>query len=483
MNIVISKNRFHKVMFVVFLFGLAPLIFADASGIEALQKTSKALSSVAKKTVPAVVFIKVEKTLEVANIMTPGSPFQYNDPFDFFGDEFFDRFFRHRMPSQPRKHKQVGQGSGFIIDDKGYILTNNHVVGDADEITVKLNDGREFKAKLIGTDEKSDVAVIKIEAKELTAISLGDSDNLEIGELVMAVGNPFGLTESLTLGIVSAKGRSTVGIADYEDFIQTDAAINPGNSGGPLINLKGEVVCINTAIFSQSGGNMGIGFAIPINMAKSIKEQLIKEGKVTRGQLGVMIGEVTKDLEDYFKLDSSKGVVVNDVFEDSPAEKAGIERGDIILEMDGQEIKGVGHLRNTVATVSPGTKVKLLIYRDGKERTITVKIGELKSGTSYADTSELSQKLGLYLQNMTEDMSRFYKDASDKGVLVSRVDSGSSAEWAGIRPGNIILSVNQKKVRSVEEFNKALEESIKTQKVLLLIKTERFTRFVVLPFE
>jgi len=327
------------------------------------------------------------------------------------------------------------------------------------------------------------VAVIKIDENNLPAMILGDSDKLEIGELVMAVGNPFGLTESLTLGIVSAKGRSTVGIADYEDFIQTDAAINPGNSGGPLINLKGEVVGINTAIFSKSGGNMGIGFAIPINMANTIKEQLIKAGKVTRGQLGVMIGEVTKDLGDYFKVDSSKGVVVNDVLKDSPAEKAGVERGDVILEIDGQDVKGVGHLRNTVAMVSPGTKVKLLIYRNGKEKTVTVKIGELPHTITQADVSELSEKLGLYLQDMTEDMGRFYGDSLEEGVLVSRVDSGSSAERAGIRPGNIVLSVNQKKVRSVKEFNKALEESIETQKVLLLIKTERFTRFVVLPFE
>jgi len=483
MNITISKNRFHKLLFVVFLFGLAPLIFADTNGIESLQQTSKALSSVAKNAVPSVVFIKVEKILEVGHTMIPRGPFQYNDPFGFFGDEFFERFFRHRVPTQPRKHRQIGQGSGFIIDEKGYILTNNHVVGNADEISVKLHDGQEFKAKLIGSDEKSDVAVIKIDENNLPAMILGDSDKLEIGELVMAVGNPFGLTESLTLGIVSAKGRSTVGIADYEDFIQTDAAINPGNSGGPLINLKGEVVGINTAIFSKSGGNMGIGFAIPINMAKTIKEQLIKEGKVTRGQLGVMIGEVTKDLGDYFKVDSSKGVVVNDVLKDSPAEKAGVERGDIILKIDGQDVKGVGHLRNTVAMVSPGTKVKLLIYRNGKEKTIAVKIGELPHTIAQADVSELSEKLGLYLQDMTEDMGRLYGDSSEEGVLVSRVDSGSFAERAGIRPGNIILSVNQKKVRSVKEFNKALEESIETQKVLLLIKTERFTRFVVLPFE
>lgn len=273
MNVKIRKNKMSLLLFAVFVFSLVPSISADE--IENLRQTSKALSSVVKNAVPAVVFIKVEKTIEVGSVMRPGRPFEYNDPFGYFGDEFFERFFRHRLPSQPRERKQIGQGSGFIIDGEGYILTNNHVVGNADVINVKLSDGREIKAELIGSDEKSDVAVIKVDGGNLPAIPLEDSDNLEIRELVIAIGNPFGLTESLTLGIVSAKGRSTVGITEYEDFIQTDAAINPGNSGGPLINLEGKVVGINTAIFSQSGGNMGIGFAIPINMAKNIKEQLL----------------------------------------------------------------------------------------------------------------------------------------------------------------------------------------------------------------
>jgi len=481
MDLKMRKNKIYYLLFAVFAFSLVPSIHADE--IENLRQTSKALSSVAKNAVPAVVFIKVEKTIEVGSAMRPGMPFEYNDPFGFFGDEFFERFFRHRLPSQPRERKQIGQGSGFIIDKEGYILTNNHVVGNADVINVKLSDGRELKAKLIGSDEKSDVAVIKVDEDDLPTIPLGDSDNLEIGELVIAIGNPFGLTESLTLGIVSAKGRSTVGITEYEDFIQTDAAINPGNSGGPLINLEGKVVGINTAIFSQSGGNMGIGFAIPINMAKNIKEQLVKQGKVTRGQLGVMIGELTKDLAEYFDIDSSKGVVVNDVLKDSPAEKAGIERGDVILEINGQKVEDVGHLRNTVAMASPGSKVKLLIYRNGREKTITVKIGELSDTTAQADTSELSEKLGMTLQEMTEDLSRFYGDTPERGVVVTRVVPGSNAQMAGIRPGNIILSVNQKTVRTLQDVNEALRESIKTKKVLLLIKAEGFTRFEVIPFE
>jgi len=481
MNIKIRKNRMYVLLLAVFVFGLLPSI--NANEIDDLRRTSKALSAVAKSSVPAVVFIKVEKTIEVGSVMTPGRPFEYNDPFGFFGDEFFDRFFRHRLPSQPRERKQIGQGSGFIIDQQGYILTNNHVVGNADVINVKLSDGRELKAKLIGSDEKSDVAVIKIDEDDLPTIPLGDSDDLEIGELVIAIGNPFGLTESLTLGIVSAKGRSTVGITEYEDFIQTDAAINPGNSGGPLINLQGEVVGINTAIFSQSGGNMGIGFAIPINMVRNIKEQLVKKGKVTRGQLGVIIGDLEKDFAEYFNIDSSKGVVVNDVLKDSPAEKAGIERGDIILEINGRKVEDVGQLRNTVAMASPGTKVKLLVYRNGRKKTVTVKIGELSDSIAQAETSDLSEKLGMSLQEMNEDIRRFYGDSEEKGVIVSRIVPGSHAEMAGIRPGNIILSVNQKEVRSIQDVNSALRESVKTKKVLLLIKAERFTRFVVIPFE
>jgi len=357
------------------------------------------------------------------------------------------------------------------------------VVGDADVITVKLNDGREFTARKIGSDEKSDVAVIKIDGENLPTLPLGDSDALEVGEWVIAIGNPFGLAETLTFGIVSAKGRSTVGINDYEDFIQTDAAINPGNSGGPLINLEGQAIGINTAIFSSSGGSVGIGFAIPINMAKDIKDQLVKDGKVTRGQLGVMIGELTKDLADYFGVDSTKGVLVSDVLKDSPAEKAGLEAGDIILKIDGYDVAGIGQLRNTVAMVAPGTKVQLLIYRKGKEKTVTVSIGELSDTVANKEVTELPKKLGLTVQDFTEDMRQYYGPGSDEGVVVSGVDSDSRAFMAGIRPGTIILSVNQKKVSSVEEFNQALRESVETKKVLLLVKEQRYTRFVVLPLE
>jgi serine protease Do len=341
MNTKVIRRGICLLLVAVFFLAAVPATFAHDDELAPLQQASKAFSSVAKKAAPAVVFIKVEKTVETGGAV----PFGNSDPFGFF----YDR--------QPREYRQMGQGSGFIISEDGYILTNNHVVGDADTITVKLSDGRQFKAERIGGDEKSDVAVIKIEGENLPILPLGNSDELEVGEWVIAIGNPFGLAETLTFGIVSAKGRNTVGINDYEDFIQTDAAINPGNSGGPLINLEGQAVGINSAIFSSTGGSVGIGFAIPINMARSIKDQLLRDGKVTRGQLGVMIGEITQELADYFDIEASKGVVVSDVLKNSPAEKAGLQAGDIILKINGRDVENAGQLRNTIAMVAPGTQV------------------------------------------------------------------------------------------------------------------------------
>ena len=483
MNGKMKRSGIYFLVFTVLFFALTPALPADAGELATLRETSKAFSAVAKNAVPAVVFINVEKTIETGSIGGPGAPNQYNDPFGFFGNEFFERFFRDRVPQKPREYRQSGQGSGFIISDDGYILTNNHVVGEADIITVKTHDGREFDAKLVGTDEKSDVAVIKIEGENLPTMPLGNSDSLEIGEWVIAIGNPFGLTETLTFGIVSAKGRSTVGIADYEDFIQTDAAINPGNSGGPLINLDGEAIGINTAIFSQSGGSVGIGFAIPINMAKNIKDQLVNKGKVTRGQLGVLISDLTNDVAEYFGLDSTKGVVVNEVLEGSPAQKAGLEAGDIVLKIDGRVIEDMGQLRNTVASVKPGTTIELVVNRKGREKIIPVRIGELTDVPAQAGRREPSRNLGFTVQNLTEEMSRLYGLSRTQGVIVTGVDPDSEAYRKGIRPGTIILSVNQKEVRSVEEFNKLLRESIQSRKVLLLINERGYSRFVALSFE
>ena len=470
MNAKVIRRGICLLIVAVFFLAAVPATFAHDDDLTSLRQTSKAFSSVAKKAVPAVVFIKVEKTVDAGQAV----PFGNGDPFGFFND---------RQPRQPREYRQMGQGSGFIISEDGYIMTNNHVVGDADVITVKLNDGREFKAERIGGDEKADVAVVKIDGENLPTLPLGNSDSLQVGEWVIAIGNPFGLAETLTFGIVSAKGRNTVGINDYEDFIQTDAAINPGNSGGPLINLDGQAIGINSAIFSSSGGSVGIGFAIPIDMARNIKDQLVRNGKVTRGQLGVMIGGLTKNLADYFGVDASKGALVSDVLKGSPAEKAGLETGDIILKIDGRDVEGVGQLRNTIAMVAPGTKVDLLIYHNGKEKTVTVSVTELSDTIVQAGVSELPLKLGLTVENLTGDSRRYYGLQPDEGVLVTNVDSDSRAFEAGIRPGTIIISVNQKKVGSTKEYGEALQASVETKKVLLLVKEQRYTRFVVLPLE
>jgi len=457
------------------------------NGLAKLRQMSKAFSAVANKTIPAVVFVNVQKTVEISSAHGQRAPFGYNDSFGFFDfdEEFLERFFGYRRPRQrsPRKYQELGQGSGFIISKDGYILTNNHVVGEADKITVTLHDGRKLDAEVVGTDPKSDVAVIRVESKGLPVIELGDSDKLEIGEWVIAVGNPFGLEATVTVGVVSAKGRGGVGIADYEDFIQTDAAINPGNSGGPLLNLEGKAVGLNTAIFSRSGGYMGIGFAIPINMAKDIKEQLVETGKVTRGYLGIYMDEVKPDLAEYFELKPNQGVSVSQVISDSPADEAGLKAGDIILEMDGKKIESPQQFKNAIAMVEPGTKVSLLVYRDGEELKKKVKIRSLSDSAFASDVSEIGEKLGLQVQELTEELARQFGYEPAEGVIVSEVVSDGIAARAGIRPGMLIASVNRRNVSSVAEFNAALEDTAKTRKALLLIKYEHFAQYIVLTLE
>ncbi len=456
------------------------------NGLETLRETSKAFTAVANKATPAVVFVNVQKTVEISSPHGGRSPLGYNDSrgLSDFDEDFLERFFGYRQPQQrsPRKYEQLGQGSGFIISTDGYILTNNHVVGEVDSITVTLQDGRKLDAKVIGTDPKSDVAVIKVEADNLPVIELGDSDALDIGEWVIAIGNPFGLAATVTVGVVSAKGRGGIGIADYEDFIQTDAAINLGNSGGPLLNLEGKAVGLNTAIFSlsQSGGYMGIGFAIPINMAKHIKQQLVETGKVTRGFLGIRMDEVQPELAEYFDLKPNQGISVLRVFSDSPADKAGLKAGDIILEMDGKKIEGMQQFKNTIAMVEPGTNVTLLVYRDGKELKKKVDIGSLSDSSFTGDVSETALQLGLQVQELTGDLARQFGYEPAEGVIVSEVTDGGIAARNGIRPGMLIVNVNRRNVRSVAEFNSALEETAKTRKALMLIKYENFAQYVVL---
>jgi serine protease Do len=461
-------SRFAAICVAIALAVSSGLTYAEEQAIESLRETGKAFSSVAKKVSPAVVFIRMERRRQ--------SPFPGGSPFD---DEFFRRFFG--MPEMPQERMEVGQGSGFIFTKDGYILTNNHVVGDADRLTVRLLDGREFDGKVVGTDPPSDVAVIRIETKdELPVLALGDSDALEVGEWVLAIGNPFGLSHTLTVGVVSATGRSSLGVTDYENFIQTDAAINPGNSGGPLVNLDGEVVGINTAIFSQTGGSMGIGFAIPINMASAIEKQLVEEGEVTRGFLGVVIQNLTPELADSFDVDVRKGALVAEVTPDSPASKAGIQQGDIILEMDGEEVENVPDLRNRIALTAPGTKTRFRILRDGRERNVSVEIGKLDPEmlASAGGRSSIGE-LGISVSDMSEEQARSLGYEGESGVLITAVESDGPAARAGLRRGMLIRQANRRTVSSTDEFRQALRAG-DPNLVLLLVQDNQGTRYVTI---
>ncbi len=467
--------KFVLIAFLALLIAVSSIIPTKAAdSISTLKETSKAFAEVSKKVIPAVVSVQVTKTIDTTGGM--GNPF--GSPFD---DEFFERFFGRRFrQQQPEKRQQKGQGSGFIVSPDGFILTNNHVVGEADEINVVLNDGREMKAKVIGTDPKSDVAVIKVDADNLPVIELGDSDKLDIGEWVIAVGNPFGLSETVTVGVVSAKRRN-VGITEYEDFIQTDAAINPGNSGGPLLNLDGQAIGINSAIFSQSGGYMGIGFAIPINMARNIKEQLVKTGKVNRGYIGIEMDlqGVTPDKAKFFGLEKNHGVIITRVMDDSPASKGGLKDGDVIIKMNDQEVKNNQSFRTSVAQLEPGTKIELTVIRNNEQKELTITIGSLND--SELAQAETTEKVGLAVSDVDSETSEQFGYKVGEGVVVTKVSRGSIAERSGIRPGMLIVSVNRQKVKSAREFNAIMKKA--KDKVLLLIRNEDYQQYVVLNLE
>ena len=466
-----------SIPFILMLFTVTvPLFAQDKGDIEMLRKMGNAFSAIAEKASAAVVGLKSERSI----VREYRSPF--GEPFDPFNDDFFEYFFRRQLPRQrQQQYRQLAQGSGFIISADGYILTNNHVVGESDKVTVTLNDGREFEAKIIGTDPDSDVAVIKIDAKNLPYLETADSDKLKVGEWVLAIGNPFGLSHTVTAGIVSAKGRSGVGITTYEDFIQTDAAINPGNSGGPLLNLDGKVVGINSAILSRSGGNMGIGFAIPINMAKNVYEQLVESGTVTRGYLGVSIQDLTPELAKSFGLKDTKGVLISNVSAGSAAEKGGIKQGDIIIELDGMPVEKANDLMNRVAMLKPGTKAEIVVMREGKRKTLTVEVGTRpKSEEVGAARSDILEQLGISVQNLTPDLANRFGYKDEEGVIVTDVEPGSLADFGGITPGTLIVEVNRKAVRNTKDLEKALEASFKEGRVLFLLKYRQSTRYLTL---
>ncbi len=411
-------------------------------------ETSRSFAGIANAISPSVVNISTTK------VRQKGSA-------PFFDDPFFDFFNPFRDFRAPKKWKEQSLGSGVIVSGDGYIITNNHVVEQADEIRVTLLDKRAFDARIIGADPKSDVAIVKIGAKDLQAIRWGDSDKLRVGEFVLAIGNPYRLSHTVTMGIISAVGRANVGIADYEDFIQTDAAINPGNSGGPLVNIKGELIGINTAIFSRSGGYQGIGFAVPSNMARLVMDQLIRDGKVTRGWLGVSIQELTPELSRKFGLKKSKGALVGDVVGGGPAEKAGIKSGDIILEFNGKKVKNVGNLRNMASECKVGSKVSITIFRDGTESSRSVVISELPIETArmvqetQPGESTFEELTGFIVIELSEESARqLGLNKNEKGVVVLRVEPGSSADEVGIRKGDVIQEIDRKKIDGLERFNK-----------------------------
>jgi serine protease Do len=446
----------------------------------AIAQTEHTFVEVSKAVTPAVVNISTTRNVKGGE---DGPNFPFEDPFfkRFFGDQ------EPRRNAPPRERKEQSLGSGVIIDPSGLIITNNHVVAKSDEIKVVLSDKREFKGKIVGSDPKSDLAIIRIDAKDLPAVPWGDSGKLQVGEYVLAIGNPFGLHQTVTMGIISAIGRANVGIADYEDFIQTDAAINPGNSGGALVNTQGELVGINTAIFTQSGGYMGIGFAVPSNMAKSVVESLVKSGKVIRGWLGISIQEVTPSLAKEFGLKDARGALIGDVLPGSPAEKAGFKRGDVITELNGQAIENSTQLRNLVARLPVGAKAKTKIVRDKKEKEIEVTIEEqpkdmAQSGGPQERQPQTSAALnGLEVRSLTPEMvQQLGLKPGDKGVVVTAVEPGNAAEEAGLQRGDLIVEVNRKPTPDTKSYEDVVSKIKKDDVVLLLINRQGKTLFMTI---
>jgi serine protease Do len=426
--------------------------------VQHLRDMSDAFIQIAEKTSPAVVFIDVEAEVKGRNVNAPES---FQGPGDDLFQRFFGPQFRGRgQPNQPMPRQfQHGQGSGFIISPDGYVVTNGHVVANAESINVTLGDGRAFKGKVVGVDKPSDIAVVKIEDGNLPYLKLGDSDALRVGEIVVAIGNPFGLSHTVTQGIVSAKGRNAQ-ITNFDDLIQTDAAINPGNSGGPLINLDGEVVGMNTAILSRTGGNLGIGFAIPVNAIRDIKDTLISGKTVERGFLGVGLQNVTPDMAKYFKAEPNKGAIIAEISKDSPAAKSGLKQDDIVLQFDGKPVKDRDSLRNMVAMTKPESTAKLTILRDGKEETVSVAVGKRDDEQlAAAEDQAAPAQLGLSLQNLTPDLAQQFGFEDKTGIVVTGVEQGSPAERAGIEPGMLIQEVNRMPVANVAQFKKVVSEA------------------------
>lgn len=424
-------------------------------------------TEVAKTVSPAVVNIRAEKVVKGGGTVFRHfqGPFENDDQFR----DFFERFFGD-MPEQEFKERSLG--SGFFIDKKGYIVTNNHVIENADKIKVKLKNGKEYDAEIVGRDPKTDIALIRVKGlRDFQIARLGDSDALEIGEWVVAIGSPFGLEHTVTAGIVSAMGR-VIGSGPYDDFIQTDASINPGNSGGPLVNMKGEVVGINTAIVSRSGGNVGIGFAIPANLARDIIEQLKASGSVTRGWLGVSIQDLTPELADYYGVKDGKGALVGEVFEGDPADKAGIKEKDVIIEVGGQRVESSRDLSRTIAGVPVGKEVGIKVLRDGKERTFRIKIVKRtddKEAVAVKGSGERTD-LGMTVALLTPQLARQFNISETEGVVVVGVEEGSPADKAEVNKGDVIVEIDHKQIKTLEDYNRQIQKVKKGDTASLLVR-------------
>ena len=454
----------------------------DLAVVAPADQLSKAFAAVAAHVMPAVVSVYSEKTV---TLTTPEFPFP-------FGDDFLRQFFGRGGPhsAHPRQQQghELGTGSGMILDNRGHILTNYHVVRDVDDIKVQLSDQRKFEATVVGTDPQTDVAIIKIKGKvpsNLATVTLGNSDAMHVGDLVEAVGAPFGLLQTVTQGIISATGRSDVGIADYEDFLQTDAAINPGNSGGPLVNMRGEVIGMNSAIATSVGQSAGVGFSIPTSMIKAMLPRLIKGEKIIRGQLGVLIQNMTPGLAKQFHLSEPKGVLVSQVNKDTAAAKAGIKAGDVIVRFNGQDVADVRQLRNLVAGTTPGKKVPVVIIRDGKQLSITATVGTATAQTAMAAPSPAGantlSKLGLTVETLTpQEARKLGIEFAQGGALITDVDESGPAALAGLQKGDVIVEADRQHVATVEQLERVLAKSKGQGQVLLRVSRHGGSLFVVI---
>ena len=445
---------------------------------KATHEFSRPFIDAAKKSQPSVVSIKSRMKKGSSHMWQRG-----DDQEEFSPEEFWERFFggnpfeRGNRPAKPR----YAYGSGFIVSTDGYILTNNHMVEGSDVVSVTLPDGREFTAKKIGTDPSTDIAVLKIDANDLPAATLADSSAVEVGEWVLAVGNPFGLQASVTAGIISAKGRSDLDIVRVEQFFQTDAAINMGNSGGPLVNLHGDVIGMNTAIASNTGGHMGIGFSIPSNLLKEVMKELIETGHLTRGFLGVLLQRVDADIAAAVGLEKVQGALVSEVLPDSPAQKAGLQSGDIILELDGVPIEGLGSLRGSVALMKPGQTVTMKVRRDGQELMITATISENPENDDRG--ASIEDAVGLVLEPVTPELTKRYGLDAKTGLLIVKIDPESQSYQSGLRTGHVIIAINGRSISTVEEFSKAIKNVKPGGRILLQVKVGQNVRFIPLTID